>query len=69
MTAIECGWVAVRITVGIVLVLRNQVDRKMLNTDGATKPTLLDNTPAPEALPPPDHRRPQTTPDRMNARH
>ncbi|MGU3782002.1 hypothetical protein [Burkholderia metallica] len=49
--------------------LRNQVDQKLLNTDRATKPTLLDNTPAPEALPPPDHRRPQTTPDRMNARH
>jgi len=35
------------------LVLRNQVDQKTLNTDGATKLTLLGKEPAPEAPPAP----------------
>ncbi|WP_175884961.1 Flp pilus assembly protein CpaB [Burkholderia sp. BCC0044] len=40
------------------LVLRNQVDQKTLNTDGATKMTLLGKEPAPEAPPAPVHARP-----------
>ncbi|ALX16774.1 Flp pilus assembly protein CpaB [Burkholderia cepacia JBK9] len=39
------------------LVLRNQVDQKTLNTDGATKLTLLGKEPAPEAPPAPVHVR------------
>ncbi|WP_175969278.1 Flp pilus assembly protein CpaB [Burkholderia sp. BCC0322] len=39
------------------LVLRNQVDKKTLNTDGATKLTLLGKEPAPEAPPAPAHVR------------
>ncbi|NTX31772.1 Flp pilus assembly protein CpaB [Burkholderia pyrrocinia] len=35
------------------LVLRNQVDQKTLNTDGATKLTLLGKEPVPEAAPAP----------------
>lgn len=39
------------------LVLRNQVDQKTLNTDGATKLTLLGKEPAPEAPAAPVHVR------------
>ncbi|AJY11285.1 Flp pilus assembly protein CpaB [Burkholderia dolosa] len=35
------------------LVLRNQIDKQTLNTDGATKLTLLGKAPAPEAAPAP----------------
>ncbi|MDR8727524.1 Flp pilus assembly protein CpaB [Burkholderia pseudomultivorans] len=39
------------------LVLRNQIDRQTLNTDGATKLTLLGKAPVPDAPPAPAHVR------------
>ncbi|WP_179400622.1 Flp pilus assembly protein CpaB [Burkholderia guangdongensis] len=40
------------------LVLRNQIDKQTMNTDGATKVTLLGEPPAPQAAPVPTHSRP-----------
>ncbi|AIO30240.1 Flp pilus assembly protein CpaB [Burkholderia cenocepacia] len=39
------------------LVLRNQIDKQTLNTDGATKLTLLGKAPVPDAPPAPAHVR------------